>query len=650
MQFKQIYFSILLITQIVKKIELTIIYSVVIFMNIQQLSQYGSVKPYFHNYVSEGLSMSTLVEWSQHPHVGNLIIAPTGLGKTHFIEQVLFRHAYNQKQKILIVTNRTALDQQIKSRILTISTETIWLQPTKSDIDISVEPSQAKKIQLNPALSQSLRDRFLRMTFPPLTIYIVKYQNLNSFLSLEESKNISYVVFDETHFFTSDVLFNPYTGYLLAKAQRHFFNAVRIYMTATPDTIIRPLAQIENLNICYFPPKPAHYQVHYFASINNLLPSIAQSPIQEQWLIFVNSKSDGKSLKKILDLQLGTNQTVYLDSTSKKNKAWKHIIDHSSFDRKVLICTSVLDNGVNLSEQRGTSSRNIRHIVLPPCEHDTFMQMLGRKRMPPDFIPEIHLYIQALTPIQLNHHKQTTLHCAKAIYEWLQLFPWPNQNIVYSNILEKIISHPLVHMSSYYQTTGLSSEFSQPESTHKLIKKYWRQGDQHIQNLFYICSINNTLTLSLNKLAVYRLYTQQEFYKQLDNLAISAYSANKLAVFPALAMQWLGLHYEDGDWIFPTTDFMQIEQEICQKALNNPMSAKQFKEFYHTIISKYLTIPRIHRRGIGIKHDGKNNMSDLNKLLSHIHTLTPNHPKYKFHKRNNQFILEIDKQSASESS
>lgn len=618
-------------------------------MNVNDLKQYGTVTTYPQKYVSEVLSMPTLFEWATRPDVGNLIIAPTGSGKTHFIETVLFRHAYEQQRSVLIVTNRSALDQQIKSRILTIDDDAVWLQPTKFNIDISAEPFQAKKLQVIPPSSQSRRDQCIRATFPPLTIYIVKYQNLGSFLNLKESRSISFVVFDETHFFTSDALFNPYTGYLLAESRSHFSEAVRIYMTATPDTIIRPLAQLENLNICYFPYKTVRYKAHYFASIESILPLITQSPYQEQWLIFVNSKSEGKALKKALNMRLEANQTTYLDSTSKKSKTWRKIVSNSTFDGKVLICTSVLDNGVNLSEQSNASARNIRHIVLPPCEHDTFMQMLGRKRIPKDSNPEIHLYIQTLTPTQLNHHKQTALRCSNAICEWLQLFSEPNRGVVYVNTLESAIVHPLIHMTSYNQPNNLC-EFTQPSLTHALLKKYWKWADKDIQNLFHVCSVKNTVTLSLNKLAVYRLYMQQELFRQLESNIFFAKQKGEdaLNAFPKISMKWIGLDYKDGEWINSNCHFHLIEQEILKEANQHPMDKDEFNEFSKVIFDKYLTIPRIDRRGIGIKHDGKNNMSDLNKLLSHIHTLTPDHPKYKFYKRNNQFILEIDKEKASE--
>ena len=99
----------------------------------------------------------------------------------------------------------------------------------------------------------------------------------------------------------------------------------------------------------------------------------------EKWLIFVDNKTEGKKLSKRLN-EKGV-ITTYLDSrsrTSEKDEeqlAWNKLKTKGTLEGKVLITTSVLDNGFSIRD------KDICHIVL--CTHDKteFLQELGRCRL-----------------------------------------------------------------------------------------------------------------------------------------------------------------------------------------------------------------------------------------------------------------------------
>lgn len=93
----------------------------------------------------------------------------------------------------------------------------------------------------------------------------------------------------------------------------------------------------------------------------------------------MDNKTEGKKLSKRLN-EKGV-ITTYLDSrsrTSEKDEeqlAWNKLKTKGTLEGKVLITTSVLDNGFSIRD------KDICHIVL--CTHDKteFLQELGRCRL-----------------------------------------------------------------------------------------------------------------------------------------------------------------------------------------------------------------------------------------------------------------------------
>ena len=615
-------------------------------MTTEQLCRYGRVHPFEDQYVSQAITESTIKIWDRDftlyqqqcfPQTGKMIYAPTGRGKNHFVETVLIPHAYQTNKNILIITNRTALDQQIKSRLENSPDWDCSIQLTKRYLS-ATELKDVKLILATPRHDTCYNH--------PLKIYIVTYHNLVSLLktsALETDLRFCYAIFDEVHFFTADSLFNPHTGYILFQSVAYLkkLGTIRIYMTATPENIIGPLHKLDSLDIYHFPHKAYNYQCHYFYEQQELIPHIQQSGNQEQWLIFTNSKAAGKTLRNQLVELLGSEEVAYIDSRTKHTSVWKQITTQSCYLQKVLICTGVLDNGVNLSEDSSVSARNVRHIVIPHCEHDIFIQRLGRKRIPQDATFPIHLYLQAIDRVQLNSCKRHVQTLYQVALEWCDRI-WGIVPILTPNEtpVERLLDF-------FYNENGspVANEFYHPSQTYPLMRKLWRKQN-NMRQMFQLIEFSNNygrnkeITLSLNLLAIDRLYAQKHLYDQLESLmpnmkAKRNYTKeDSLSAFPKLAMQWLSLSYEHGNWIYSPIE--ELARKIIKAKLGYQMSQCEFDAYANEILEEYLALPRAQRKGMNIKHDGKNNKSDLNKILSNAK------PTYLFKKRKNIFLLELE--------
>lgn len=126
----------------------------------------------------------------------------------------------------------------------------------------------------------------------------------------------------------------------------------------------------------------------------------------EKWIVFVPSKKIGMWLQE----SLGNNYACLVTAESKnrtKNASlairnaeyeYAQIQEESSFSTKVLICTSVIDNGINIIDP---AVKNMAVLVLDKV---LFLQMLGRKRRCGD--ETLNLYIQEYKKNSINYKLQ----------------------------------------------------------------------------------------------------------------------------------------------------------------------------------------------------------------------------------------------------
>lgn len=215
---------------------------------------------------------------------------------------------------------------------------------------------------------------------------------------------------------------NPHTWHILEQSIKSFSHSIRIYMSATMNDVIDPIRYLEKKyaantpgyvaqksEYAYeFPRDYSNYDCYFFSKLDQIKDLIIEEEVaREKWLIFVTNRDKGKKLTQELN---GNDEdskvAMYIDSQSRKSTdleekvSWEIIKNKGKFDSRVLITTSVLDNGFSIKDKQ------IKNIVI--CTHDEteFLQELGRCRLAPG--QEIRLHIQKLLPA--DHERRRLMY------------------------------------------------------------------------------------------------------------------------------------------------------------------------------------------------------------------------------------------------
>lgn len=386
--------------------------SVMMAITAEQMMPYTK-QPVTGTWVAEGMS-DVLDKWKSIdykysrmfgiPPAPILIKAPTGTGKTTFITEKLTEVAKLNGKCVLMLVNRTALVRQIIN--------------------------DTCKLSLGYSFSSDSMDGINRVS----NLIVLTYQQFggdyNTVLSnLMLPQNIQYVVMDEAHFFASDAWFNYQTPNILRNILNYSYDKQRIYMSATPEDVKNIIAYEEysaqknyhqrylyyhanrdrapliqagivkssdiitatELYATYenhqseidtfvanfpktileydFPPRPYNANVKFFSRWETIVEAITKPGSKAQWLIFVANKDDGKFLYSKLD------KISFFVNADKKGRIMEWIEQTAKFKQRVLITTSVLDNGVSIK------SDNLRNVVIDSTDSVELRQMLGRKRL-----------------------------------------------------------------------------------------------------------------------------------------------------------------------------------------------------------------------------------------------------------------------------
>lgn len=266
--------------------------------------------------------------------------------------------------------------------------------------------------------------------------YIWTYKHLEKLL-LENKKITSFdlIICDEFHYFVSDSTFNPYTqlsyNFIFNHNREIYDKRITLFLTATPDNIMYYITKnisfkstlyhmlekynydidfeerkkysddsvddifnksatsdymklefkAENrlgveLNVYVYKLQQEYNYINikYIIEDNEIIEIIKNA--KEKTVVFVSSKKRGKILKENLKKD-GINSD-YITAENKNDeakKAIKKLTEENTFPEKVLITTSVLDVGVNIS------SEYIENIIISTTEPMEFLQMLGRIRV-----------------------------------------------------------------------------------------------------------------------------------------------------------------------------------------------------------------------------------------------------------------------------
>ena len=329
-------------------------------------------------------------EWRQWKAGDNVFLeAPTGTGKTSFVLNCLVPDALKEGQKVLFLSNRYLLKEQVKNKVARsqgIPDRVEWLEKVEEFEGITVMSYQK--------LQKLVKAGYLHKYCIP-TLY-------------------KYIVLDEIHYLLEDAVFNPEIIFLqefirsvhsvnvfmsatLEETRKYLLNSGMLWKRVsgseyqfgkylTVETQVAPMLSVVgwySYNWYYrFPYQHHRMEVHYFNDFSQIAEEINKS--SEKWLIFVSNKNSVENwkgkIRKPKDM---------ISADDRKPEIVDQIIKNERFETQVLITTKLLDNGVNFCD------RELRHIVIDTISRVEFLQMLGRKRMEEDEM--IHIYIPKKT-------------------------------------------------------------------------------------------------------------------------------------------------------------------------------------------------------------------------------------------------------------
>lgn len=330
------------------------------------------------------------------------IKAPTGSGKSYFILHILLKYACETNQKILYLVNRKILKKQLQEEL-----DNIFYQ-LQNDYEFW---SRFGEKHLNQYIQiYTYQEIEFKLKFEALDPCNLWQWNLKAgrWVSIiPEIPAYDYVIYDECHYFYSDADFNTSTELSFIYLTMGLKNARQIFMSATMENIEKYLKKyvernwrrngsIANHISNYFYEVPINYDyidLYHFESPKEILRIIENAAsMKEKWLIFVDSISRGKKLKKELlkltkdDLQDdGSEEKLYTEedvifidaryeSDDESKESVEELKEKKLISKDIIITTSVMDNGISFED------KELRNIIIMADTQEEFIQMLGRKR------------------------------------------------------------------------------------------------------------------------------------------------------------------------------------------------------------------------------------------------------------------------------
>lgn len=339
------------------------------------------------------------------------IWSPTGSGKSHLIKNVVNSYCREKGWKCLLISNRKILRTQ--------------------------------------------NDRELRY-IDGSSVDTINYQGLEleyegDFESLFDGYEI--IVFDEVHYLLSDSEFNRNTDILLKMMKNTPSSKICIFMTATPEAL--ECCDIKFTKLFEVSRDYSYIKDVYFYNSESTLDEILDEiPSNEKAIYFCSSAID--AYEKSIMFQdtsfiCSENNMVFYKRSSMSERS--NIINNEKFSCKILCCTKVLDNGVNIKD------RSVKHIIIDMLDPIVFIQCLGRKRII-DENDSVTLYIKNYPNNQISFIRKRYLEELSVADE---LFKIGKEEFIKkykkSNLDEIIDNDITVNMAKYYQCKFLSTEY-----------------------------------------------------------------------------------------------------------------------------------------------------------------------------------------------
>lgn len=277
-----------------------------------------------------------------------ILCCGTGTGKSTFCIQTLLPYCQSLNKKILYVCNRTNLEIDIIERLRVF----IEQYPESRDF-----------------------------------ITITKYQDIEAKFRANKSEQafawineFDYIFLDECHYFISDAPMNVYTE-LTYKLFTSKQDSIIMYASATSNEFFNNLISTKNI-----PRKNVYELKQDYSFVDGvylykkeqlliILESIIKEDTSSKIIVFCK---DGDRIMEIYRT-IGDRYVDVICSKNYNDKRVKEIsrkktIKDSTFEKRILVTTPVIDNGIDFKDI------NIKHIFTELPTMDSLIQSLGRKR------------------------------------------------------------------------------------------------------------------------------------------------------------------------------------------------------------------------------------------------------------------------------
>lgn len=267
----------------------------------------------------------------------------------------------------------------------------------------------------------------------------MNYQKLEQDINNKVYNSIfyDYIIADEAHYIFSDSTLNCYTD-LTYKYLTTQTNNVVVFMSATAPNFFRWICRsgIVKESRRYSLETDYSYvnSVNFYdrKSLIKIIDGILNKSNDEKIIVFVNSE---KQMLKMHDYYkdkanyfCSANASKELKNIREANCITVYDSNHVSFEKQILFTTTVLDNGVDLKDEK------IKHIISEVFEPDVSIQCVGRKR-------------------SLNKYDTCTIYLAYYDYNIISAFQRRNEEILEPLTLLK---H---HKKEYIEKYGRNRKF-----------------------------------------------------------------------------------------------------------------------------------------------------------------------------------------------
>ena len=321
-------------------------------------------------YISDLIPIRDCEEWLDERKI--LLVAPTGMGKTTFVLSRLVPYCAIRKKKIAILCNRRLLREQY---LYDLAEQYQRFYVMEREVELFTYQALAEQMKQGVRIAEILRE-------------------------------FDMLVCDEAHYFYADADFNGYGTFALLQALIDCsIDKVVVFRTATAKEVT-PLIEntleysaermgISNENVykmkCYDYSHLADFsRFHccYVEDMETLCKILGESP--KKTIIFIDDKAKAESMKKnFTDQGIVKAKDIFILNAEVLEKNIRDpIIQNLTICHrvlpKILITTSVLDNGVSIHDVE------VGNVVIATDSELSFIQMLGRVRSESD--KDVNLY------------------------------------------------------------------------------------------------------------------------------------------------------------------------------------------------------------------------------------------------------------------